>query len=440
MELVNLLKEMLCFPDLNKTKCFFIALSGGLDSTVLLHVFSLIAKEQNILIKAIYINHHLSPLANVWQKHCNDECAKLNIPFAAFDVVIDLWDKQGIEASARSKRYQLFKSLLRKNDCLVSAHHENDQAETVLLQLLRGSSPKGLSAMPPIKKWGKGFHVRPFLTASKKTLAAYAKEHKLSFIQDESNNDPRFMRNYLRHQVFPVIEKQFPAVFKTLARSARLCAAHDALLTLYTEENVKKVQEEETLSLKKLRHYSLEQQKHIVRQWIYAKNYLLPSEAKMQQIFKTLICARVDKLPQIKWGGIVLRRYQEKLYLSNNNTVKIHKANVSWDINTPLHLDTIGLLHASKAEGVGLLKTNLQNINVSFRKGGEYCRLPERIFHHKLKKLMQDWKILPWQRNYWPLLYIKEHLIMVPPYFIAENFITKSPDESGWKITFTPYF
>lgn len=419
-------------------KTYWIAYSGGLDSHVLLHVCAEIGKTHPLSVRAIHINHQLSHHAANWAAHCAKTCHDLQIPLVQKEIEAKSSSGESPEEAARIARYAVFAELLSVNDYLLTAHQQDDQAETVLLQLLRGAGLKGLSAMPLIKPFAKGVHARPLLNFSRADLKKYAEEQRLSWIDDESNLDIGYTRNFLRHEVLPILTKRWPSVTKTLSRVATHCAEAQSILDSLAKEDLTQLYEENSrseyaippLNIKKLLELSPERQSHVLREWIHQSDMPLPSAVKMLQIQHYFLQAGHDKSPHIIWGDVELRRYQNKLYLMKclpvHDTTQVH----SWDMQKPLMLSSDIILHATLAEGLGL-RADLSQVEVRFRQGGERCRLPGRKEHHDLKKLFQQWKVPPWQRERIPLLYIADKLVAVVGFFIDEEYLA-SRSQNGY--------
>lgn len=419
--LANSLKNLCLSKGFEQT--YWIGLSGGLDSQVLLHLFYQLRKEFPLKLHAVYINHGLSPNARSWELFCKNSCHTLDVEFSSYALKADSLT-ESLEAWARDGRYGIFAKLLQKNDVLITAHHQDDQAETVLLQLLRGAGPKGLSAMPKIKSFGAGFHARPLLNFTRDTLQKYAEQHSLQWIEDESNGNVRLMRNFLRHEVLPILKKRLPTVTQTLARVAENCAEAQSLIELASQKDLEFVQNPSgTLTLSKLLNFNPALQRSILRAWFASLKVTLPSSIKLQKIQDSLLKARTDKMPVIKFGKNEIRRFRDELFVfplrALHDSAKIYK----WDLKNSLSLDGVGVLKTHSKVQIGL-RPNVQNVSIRFRQGGELLRLPGRNYRHDLKKLFQEWGVPPWERDRIPLLYVQEDLAAVVGYAISADFMT----------------
>ncbi len=431
--LVNRVESFCLEQGLDKT--YWIAYSGGMDSHVLLYVLAQLRHTHSLSLKAIHINHGLSRQAAYWAKHCAQICENLQIDFVEKILPSNQINTTNIEEMARQYRYYIFSKLLSAGDFVLTAHHQEDQAETVLLQLLRGSGPKGLSAMPHIKLLAKGFHGRPLLCTSHSDIKKYAEAQGLQWIEDESNTNTHFTRNFLRNDVIPMLKKRWPTLDTQLARVARHCAEAQSILDSVAADDLATLIDSsmQTLCIKTLKQFNDARQRLILREWIKSQNFPLPSEVKMRQIQYYCLEAGIDKSPLIQWADVTLRRYQGKLYMMKSFQKHDEKQTMHWDMKQPLVLPTIGILKSTLTQGQGLL-ASIDHVSVRFRLGAEKCILPGRSHHHSLKNLFQDWKIPPWERARIPLLFVGDRLIAVTGFFMDEKFCAKE-NEKGYEIS-----
>lgn len=291
---------------------FLIGLSGGVDSVVLLHLFA----HTNFNIRAIYIHHGLSPNADSWAEFCEQYCKRLNIPFILQKVTVD--STNGVENEAREARYQAIQQHLKSNEILATAHHLDDQAETFLLALKRGSGIKGLSAMQAVTFLQNFTVFRPLLTFSKVELLAYAKAHQLQWIEDESNTNNRYDRNFLRNKILPLLNQRWQQFSEMVARSAQHCAEQQELIQeLLNDELTKSIGEKNQLSIAHFEHFSLLKQQQLIRLWLEKYGVMMPSQVQLQAVISELIFANADKNPHVKIGEKVIRRYQQAIYIAD---------------------------------------------------------------------------------------------------------------------------
>jgi tRNA(Ile)-lysidine synthase len=401
-------------------RTYWVAYSGGLDSHVLLSLCHQVRAE-------LPIKHGISPHATLWGQHCAQVCKKLSIDYKECFIQVEVGIGQSLEEEARQKRYTLFEEHIHANDILLTAHQEDDQAETFLLQLFRGAGLKGLAAMPIIKPLGMGFHARPLLAFSRETLHHHALSQHLKWIEDESNLDQRLARNFTRHTVLPLLKTRWPSIAKTLSRSAQHCAEAQTLLDDYALNECLNLLTlpQNTLSVSQLLTHSVIKQKLLLRTWIHKSGYLLPSAKKLETILKDMLLAKGDRMPCVTWDNGELRRYRDQLYLLKKRKDLPSQKSYLWDFTGKLILPGLGLLEAKPAKGDGL-RADINAIEVCFRKGGERLPILQRG-HQSLKILFQEWGIPPWQRSYIPLIYLGEVLIAVVGHYIHPNF--KAVDE-----------
>ena len=305
------------FGCIQEHNTFVVAYSGGLDSHVLLHIMAqLQAEHADIRVQAVHVNHQLNSLSNTWAQHCHTVCTALNIPIFIEKIKLQVKPRDSLEEIARDARYAIFKQYLAKNSVLLTAHHLNDQAETFLLQALRGAGPKGLSAMPVTKKWGEGILMRPLLSFSRDELAAYAHTHQLQWIDDDSNTNPRFRRNFLRHHIFPLLKKEYPAVMKNFSRSAQLTASSEKIVQAVVKNDFDTIKTDDVakIDLKKLREFPEEKQKLLLREWFSRNQLRMPSSKHLQQLLRDVVHAGPEAKPVFALKTWSVRRDRVFLY------------------------------------------------------------------------------------------------------------------------------
>jgi len=400
---------------LTRSKKILIAYSGGLDSHALLHLASQASQANNFQVRAIHIHHGLQEVANEWIPHCQHVCDELNIPLIIQYLNLTLKKGKSLEEIARNARYAAFVESLEKDEILLTAHHQNDQAETLLLQLFRGAGVQGLAAMPSIVDFGLGQHIRPLLDFSRKSLETYAKENKLDFIEDPSNQDTVFDRNFLRNKILPELRKRWPSIDKTISRSASIQAETKQLLDEYAEQDLLSIQSDSSsskkLNISKLQIFSMARQKLVVRYWILSNGFKPPSEKKLKHIFTDVIDAGEDTQPLVEWRGVEVRRYKDELYIMkplqdhNNNQV------IEWgDPQSSLNIKSLD--YPLPALSASQYDKNIP-VTVRFRQGGEKFYHPKRGIKLSLKNYLNESNVPPWLRSRIPLVYSGETLIKV---------------------------
>ncbi len=393
-----------------------VALSGGVDSVALLHFLRHTLKT-SLPVIAVHVNHHLQPQANAWQDFCVDLCRRWDVILYVADVQLP---KDGsLEANARRLRYEAIFSRLTAGDVLLTAHHEDDQAETVLLQLLRGAGPKGLAAMPQQVETKPGIiHYRPLLTITRADIEAYAESHQLEHINDLSNEDITYDRNYLRQLVIPVLRQRWPSYARTLARSANLSAQliqwaeplwQDALMQCRCEQK-------NCLDQTKLAALSSYECSAVLRLWLADQGLALPTEAQMQQLLHLVYQQGRDHHTQVKWHKVVLSTYQNRLYVLLAKDIVPRSGEFPWPHDKSiLRIDNM-VLRRETVLGLGLAAAHVGDCVVRFRNYGERFHAEGRVGSHPLKKLFQEWGVPPWQRARIPLIYAQDELVAVVGY------------------------
>jgi len=407
-------------------KKFLIAYSGGLDSHVLLHLMAGVREITNCDIRAIYVNHGLQKEAEAWGQHCQKICKELSIPC---DIVkLNLRHKKGksLEALARDARYQSLAESLQTDEVLLTAQHLNDQAETLLLQLFRGAGVDGLASMPRSSQFGKGQHIRPLLDFSRLDLQHYAEANQLRFIEDPSNQDQRFDRNFLRMDIMPQLEQRWQGISKVLSRVAQHQGEAKAILDELAAGDLQALQttDKDQLLISKLLKLSRQRQKLVLRYWIKQQGFLQPSAKKFEHLFRDVIYARSDAIPVLSWfspeKSIEIRRYQDRLYIMEALPVHDYTRVIPWDLKQPLSLEEIGV--TLYPEGIKDLLPNAKGaVTVRFRQGGEKIYSPKLGKHISVKKLFQGSDVPPWLRSRVPLVYQGEQLVYVFGFPIINN-------------------
>ncbi len=408
-------------------RTIYIAYSGGLDSHVLLHLLrNLQADFPELTLCALHVNHGLQASAQAWAQHCQQVCADLTIHCELLTVAAQAEPGQSPEAGARHARYTAFAQYIDTHSVLLTAHQQDDQAETLLLQLLRGAGDRGLACMPLLMPFAQGYLLRPLLNFPRQQLADYAHAQQLKWIEDDSNLDQRFDRNYLRHEVMPRLKQRWPATSRVLARSARHYAQHSHLLNDIAAQDYQDLmcKKEQALMLAGLAQLSTCRQANVIRYWLRCLELPLPSEKQLQLIFTDVIAARDDANPTLSWPGVQVHRYAGCLYACMPLPPIASDWQARWDLCSDLMLPgglgTLSPEHLQIEQLRAALKPSATTaVTVRFRRGGERCHPQGRQGSHPLKKLMQEWGIPPWLRNRVPLIYWNEQLVAVVGYCIC---------------------
>lgn len=421
-----------------------IAYSGGRDSHVLLHALWQIRQTSPLLhLKAVHVNHGLQKEAFDWQNHCQKICDEYAIPLTTLSLKLMPAKGESIEELAREKRYQAFANLIEQDETLLTAHMLEDQAETFLIQLMRGAGVRGLSSIAPLKAHGKGHIARPILVVSREKIAAYAQKYALKWVEDPSNLNLRFRRNYIRHQILPSAEQLAPGFAKCVARSAKHCAQSQAMLDEVFQADLKHClgDKSHTLKISALNAFSPLKQQFILRYWFQQCDVLSPSTKKIDTILQQIFHAKIDANPCIHWGKHQVRRYQDLLYLlpfKKENEIKSASSlqEMQWDLASPLTLHDGSCWQAKRVPGQGYcLNRMTMPLTIRFRQGGERCLINGKKHTRPLKKILQEKDIPIWQRASLPLFYQGEKLVGVADLFICEGWQVQDPHEEGWLIS-----
>lgn len=424
-------------------RAYWVAFSGGLDSYVLLHAMSALRAALNgTELCAVHIHHGLHADADDWARLCQQRCAALSVPLRVLRVDADALPGQSPEAAAREARYRAVATLMSAGDVLLTAHHRDDQAETLLLQLLRGSGPRGLAAMPVVASFAAGTHIRPLLDVSRNDLLEYAQASGLQWVEDSSNADVRFDRNFLRAEILPRLHSRWPAMADTLSRSARHCAEAAELLESLAVQDLRSLDGSDPtcLSISALRAWPPSRCRNVLRHWLRTLHLPLPSSAHLQRIMHDVLAARADANPVVHWPGAEVRRYRDYLYAMSPLPSVATARVIRWDIREPLCEPGFwGRLRMRPVRGQGLngARCVAGGVTVRFRQGGELCRPCGRHETHALKKLLQERGIPPWQRERLPLIYLDDQLAAVADLWVCEPFAAEG-DEPGYCIEWQP--
>lgn len=411
-----------------------VAYSGGVDSHVLLHLLATTNHPQLPAVRALHIEHGLNPESENWAEHCRRIAADLGIDFETISVSVDKIAELGMEAAAREARYHAFRYDLDEDEVLLTAQHQQDQAETLMLQLLRGAGPGGLSAMWPEAELDGLTIIRPFLELSKQDILEYAQLHQLRWINDPSNDDLNINRNFLRHEIWPRLAERWPALSKTLSRSAEHCRESVVLMRELADLDAQKVcpQQTDRLSLSALLKLPMARQRNLLRYAIENNGLPLPSAVILQRILDEVCHAAGDRMPEVKWPGAQVRRYRDELYIEPAQTDAIDLGEIAVQGTDDVQLADGRVLKWRLTSGQGLKQHVVKSrLLLKFREGGERIRLQGHAQHKSLKQLFQEWDVPPWQRQQIPLLFVEHELIAVVGFGYAEHYAADI-GEKGW--------
>ncbi len=397
-----------------------VAWSGGRDSTVLLHAAIAVAGERPL--RALHVNHGLQPDAEAWVRHCQAVGRALDVPLVVRRVEIEAGDAAGPEAAAREARYRAFAAALRPGEALLTAHHLDDQFETVLLRLLRGAGPAGLAGIRELASFGPGWLLRPWLACPRSLLVDYAERAGLCWIDDPSNADAALDRNYLRHEVLPLLSARWPSAARTAGRAAQLCAEAARLLDTLADRELAELSDADSLSLAGLRTLDDARQRLVLRRFLQRHGIRPPGATRLRSGLQQFLSARADAAPLLAWPGAQLRRYRERLYLLPGDPEQ-RPRNVSWDGRGTLVLGGLAGRVRLEADAAGGIDPRWlrDGLTVRFRRGGERIRPEAARQHRRLKTLLQEAGVLPWMRQQLPLLYAGDRLLAVADLWLAAD-------------------
>lgn len=411
--------EQAILDHIKNRQSLLVAYSGGVDSTVLLHALTQLKQQQrpDLQLSAIYIHHGLSQNADSWARHCQQQCQIWQVPLIIEKVRLDPM-AGNIEQQARNARYQAIYRHLKSDQMLCTAQHLDDQCETFLLALKRGSGPAGLSAMPV----ESNRHLRPLLTISRQQIEAYANRHQLTWIEDESNQDDHYDRNFLRLKVLPLINQRWPQFSQMVARSASLCQQQEALINELLDNDFHQLMTTQgQLRLSPLINYSEYKRNAILRMWFRQQGVMMPSQKQLALIWQTVVEAKEDANPKFVLHNKQIRRYQNQLYLLPLYDDTEHLV-INWDLTSPLVLpDNIGQLqsHYQHDSNCRLPQAD-EAVTVRFHAQGR-LQIVNRQGSRAIKKIWQEHQIPPWMRTRTPLIYYNEQLICAVGVFVTEQ-------------------
>ncbi|HSC67027.1 MAG TPA: tRNA lysidine(34) synthetase TilS [Cellvibrio sp.] len=405
-------------PAISAPAIWWVGFSGGLDSTVLLHALAQL--QLPVHLRALHINHQISPNADHWQAQCADFCTRYSIPFHSEKVRVENSGK-GIEDAARTARYAVFEKNLAPQDLLLTAHHANDQAETLLLRLMRGTGPRGLAAMAQVRVLGSGFLVRPLLHFTRAELEDYAQAHQLSWVDDESNFDDDYDRNFLRNNIMPLLHNRWPEFKRKWQQTAELCAQQEVLIEEFAHADLiasapllERIGQ--SISLDALLALSLTRQQNLLRYWLRLLKHTTPEQLHWQQIERQLLKGREDAQAKVTWGNVSLQVYRRRLYV------------------LPAQLPSMKLQFALADQAAKpRLKTDLPDLHIGYRKGGERCKPAGRAHSQTLKKLLQEYSLEPWLRDQVPLVFSGGSLVAVGDLWVCSDFVAGDTD-AGYRL------
>jgi tRNA(Ile)-lysidine synthase len=414
----------------------WVAYSGGVDSHVLLHRCLALHEELPEIAGAIHVHHGLSQNADTWQQHCQMVCEQVDL--VCHISRVEVAEGEGLEDKARRVRYAAIKAYLQPGDAVLFAQHQDDQAETLLLQALRGGGPRGLAAMPAVATLGDGYMIRPMLAVSRQQILDYANKHELRWIEDDSNRDIRFDRNFIRQEIMPVLNQRWPAASRTLSRTA----SHTAGLVELTDELLlDELQglagnQPDTLSINALKAVSTVKASLLIRAMCYKLALPLPATAHIRELLDKQLHTQTDRQIHINWPGAEIRRYQDDLYiLASSPLIVDSQWQYDWDGKGLLEIPELyGNIRLEETQGSGISSEAIQQgLTIKPRSGGERCKPAGDSHTRSLKTIYQDHHVPPWEREKLPLIFSNDTLIAIADIVVCDQ-AAVSGDSAGFKI------
>jgi tRNA(Ile)-lysidine synthase len=411
--------ELDALPGGAQGRSYCVAFSGGLDSTVLLTALSWISDRfLPGSLRAAHVHHGLHPDAERWVEQCRACCRALERPLEVLRVDARPAPGESPEARAREVRYAALRAQLAPGEVLLTAHHADDQLETVLIQLMRGAGVAGLAGMPADTTFGEARHQRPLLAFSRASLEEWAGAHGLAdWIEDPANAQARFARNHLRHEVLPAVRVHWPAAAAAVSRAARHCAEAAELVEALGELDARRCADGESLSVPSMRLLSPARCRNLVRWQARRLGLPVPDERRLATLLGQVLDAAGHRQPQVRWAGVIAARHADRLWLMPASSLPQPIDSIAWrDPHTPLELGAgLGVFALEPSATGGLRPECLEQVpwRVVGRRGGERIRLPGRAGSRSLKKLLNAAGVPPWLRLRMPLVEIDGRLAAV---------------------------
>lgn len=382
-------------------------------------------------LEAVHVDHGLHEASGAHARAALAAAGALGVPCRSVPVRIDPGAPEGPEAAARTARYAALEPFVTSGAWLLTAHHRRDQAETLLLRLLRGAGPSGLAAMRPHRPFGAGLLVRPLLAVDQDALEEHARRHGLSWIEDPTNGDPGPDRNFLRLRVLPLLRERFPGADGTLARAAELAGETAAFEAAVTERLLRGLRDGAALRLGPLGRLDPATQRRVLRAWLAERAPAPPpSRARLEAVRTQLLGAGPDRQPLVRVGALVLRRFAGRLY-ALPDVRDVPPAPRPWRPTRSLRLPRGRLVARAGVGPRALALPEREPVEVRFRRGGERCRPAGRRGSAPLKKLFQELRVPPWLRDHVPLLYRGGELVAVAGCFVCAGHAA-APGHRGW--------
>jgi tRNA(Ile)-lysidine synthase len=415
-----------------------IGLSGGLDSSCLATALAELAERAalpaGLPLRAVHVDHGLQSASNAFLEQSAALCRRLGVALAIVVVRVELAPGASVEAAAREVRYAALAGQLERGECLLTAHHGQDQAETFLLQALRGAGSRGLACMPERRALGPGWHLRPLLGVSRRELAQFASAHGIAPIEDPMNRDMRFDRSFLRHKIWPQLERRWPGAAGALARAAQHSADAQQLLDELADQDLAGASDGVGLSVIGVRRLKPSRRLNAMRRWLSQSGVTPPSTAHLTEALRQMLEARDDHLPVVIWGAHALRRYRERIFLTAAELPRLRAA-LEWDWRAAPMLELgegLGWLRATERPGGLVLDRLPSRLLVRGRAGGERMRIGASGRAQSVQHLCQDMGILPWMRDALPFIYLGDKLLAIADLWLSASWRADANSPGLW--------
>lgn len=410
-----ILKMCEFLPDFSKNLAiqnFVLGLSGGVDSMSL--AFWL--KQNNFNFRAIYVDHNLHPNSKNWGQFIKDFCAKQGIDFKILTIRLD--SLNNLEAKARNLRYQAIKNDLTANEILLTAHHQNDQAETFLLALKRGSGVKGLGAMKALSNWQNMQIYRPLLKISRQIILDFANQNKLEWLEDPSNKNLDFERNFIRHSIIPLLEQKWPNIVQSISKTAQNLQQSQQLLENLLKNELEKLTQNQNFDLTNFQELENLTQKELLRMWLAKHNILMPSQKQLDELLNNVIFATQDKQPILQLQNKQIRRFQNQLFITEN-AKDFSSLDFVIKNNEILDFAQIGIFSLKNQKLTWKIGNNINfiDLNCDFDELKIKFKAPAKVklvnenFKREMKKIWKKYQIPTWQRKQTALIFHQDSLL-----------------------------
>lgn len=412
---------------------YCIALSGGLDSSVLVAALASSGAPHGHPLRAIHVDHGLHPDSAQWSAHCRQLAERLGVPCEIVAVDARAASGDSPEAAARAARYAALAGMLRPREVLLTAHHADDQLETVLLQWLRGGGLSAVAGMRPVTPFAAGWLARPLLGVTRAELEAWARAQGLPWLEDPSNADPRFDRNYLRLELLPRLRARWPAAAVTVARVAEQAAEALDIAVDVAAADLESLVEGETLLLGPLARLPVARQRLAMRAWLRSRGTAVPPAATLEALRHDMLRADDDRMPVTRWPGAVVRRYRGRLYAAAGDALPDWGAG-RWTPGEPFDLGADGALELEAATGVGLSRERVAGgLEVVPRPAGGAFKPAGHPHHRDVRKWLQERGVLPWRRAALPFVRSGGEIVAIGDLAYGGT-LAAAPGEPSWRI------